>query len=81
MGGLVVVEKFSKAIDENGGCKNDELSKRKIIVKKNILANMKRAGLETCAVCGINFKENDMIVANSIRKRYCLDCAVKKNMI
>jgi len=42
---------------------------------------MKRAGLETCAVCGINFKENDMIVANSIRKRYCLDCAVKKNMI
>jgi len=24
MGGLVVVEKFSKAVDENGTCKNDE---------------------------------------------------------
>ena len=29
----------------------------------------------------IDFKENDVVVANSFRKRYCLDCAVKKNMV
>ena len=57
------------------------LSNRKIKVKKNILANMKRAGLDMCNICGLDFKENDVVVANSIRKRYCLDCAVKKNMI
>jgi hypothetical protein len=39
---------------------------------------MKRANLETCS---IDFKENDVVVANSIGKRYSLDCAVKKNMI
>ena len=56
-------------------------SKRMIIVKKNLLTNLKRVGLETCAICGISFQENDTVVANSIRKRYCLACAIKKNII
>ena len=55
-------------------------SRRKITVKKNILANLKRTGLATCAICGKNFEENDTIVANSIRKRYCMDCAIKVNI-
>ena len=55
-------------------------SRRKIIAKKNILANLKRSGLATCAVCGKDFKENDTIVANSIRKRYCMNCAIKVNI-
>ncbi|MDH3360983.1 MAG: hypothetical protein OEL56_02250 [Nitrosopumilus sp.] len=55
-------------------------SRRKIKVKKNILANLKRSGLATCAVCERDFEENDTIVANSIRKRYCMDCAIKINI-
>lgn len=55
-------------------------SRRKIMVKKNILANLKRARLSTCAVCSRDFEENETIFANSIRKRYCMDCAIKVNI-
>ena len=41
------------------------LSNRKIKVKKNILSNMKRARLDMCNICGLDFKENDVVVANS----------------
>ena len=50
------------------------------MVKKNILANLKRARLSTCAVCSRDFEENETIFANSIRKRYCMDCAIKVNI-